>query len=393
MGITKLVVERAAYSANDGGRCVLWDDEINGFGVRIYPSGRKAFVLSYRAKSRKRLMTIGTFGNVTVDQARQIARKYSNAVFEGKDPLEERKREAMGETVADLCKAFLERHSKPKKKSWQADERRINKAILPKWGGHKVKAISRADVASLHFEIGKRSGAEANRTTATLSKMFALAKQWGMLSETDPNPAKGIDFYKMKKRDRWVSPKELPELAKAIGQETNVYVRAAIWLYLFTGVRKSELLQLRWKNIDLERQELCLEETKAGRNHYIPLSSAAISLLDRVPRMAENPYLLPGHIKGQHLVNISKPWLRIRRRAGVEDLRLHDLRRTVGSWLAQSGSSLHLIGRVLNHSNPSTTQIYSRFGQDHVRDALEQHGQRMISAIGLEGDLTKSFSL
>jgi integrase len=196
------------------------------------------------------------------------------------------------------------------------------------------------------------------------------------------NPARSISRYREQKRDRWVSPDELPKLAQAIDTEPNVYVRMALWLYLLTGVRKSELLAAKWADIDWQRQELRLDDTKPKRTHYVPLSAPAIAILRDLPRLEGNPYILPGHIHGRPLVNINRPWNRIRKAAGVEDVRLHDLRRTVGSWLAQSDNSLHLIGRVLNHSNPNTTAVYARFGQDHVRQALEDHGARIMGIAG-----------
>ena len=250
------------------------------------------------------------------------------------------------------------------------------------WGNRMAKSITRADAASLHSTIGKNTPYEANRTLSLISKIFELARRWGFVPENQRNPARDIDQYKEEKRDRWVNPEELPRLAQAIDAEPNVYVRMALWLYLLTGVRKSELLAAQWDDIDWQRQELRLGETKAGRVHYVPLSAPALAILRELPRLEGNPYILPGHIRGRPLVNINRPWTRIRKAAGVEDVRLHDLRRTVGSWLAQSGNSLHLIGRVLNHSNPNTTAIYARFGQDHVRQALEEHAARLMGVAG-----------
>ena len=212
--------------------------------------------------------------------------------------------------------------------------------------------------------------------------MFELARRWGFVPKDRGNPARDIDRYKEEKRDRWVNPDELPRLAQAIDAEPNIYVRMALWLYLLTGVRKSELLGARWEDIDWQRQELRLGETKAGRVHYIPLSAPAIAILRDLPRIEGNPYILPGHAHGRPLANINESWARIRKATGVEDVRLHDLRRTVGSWLAQSGNSLHLIGRVLNHSNQATTAIYARFGQDHVRQALKEHAARIMGVAG-----------
>jgi integrase len=244
-----------------------------------------------------------------------------------------------------------------------------------------LKAITKHDVAVLHGEIGAAAPYEANRTLRLISSLFELAKQWGYLDEMFPNPARHVKMFKEEKRDRWVHQDEIPALMAAIQGEANLYARMAILLYLFTGARKSELLMAKWADIDQNRKELRLEDTKAGRVHYIPLSAPAMEFLATLPKMEGNPYLFPGHIRGQHLVNISKPWNRMRKAANLEDVRLHDLRRTVGSWLAQSGKSLHLIGKVLNHSNQRTTETYARFAQNDARDALEEHGKAFMELV------------
>lgn len=393
MKLTKRVIDTAAYQGESNARCVLWDTEVPGFGLRVFPSGKKAFVLSYRTQGRKRLMTIGTYGVLTLDQARTNARALLAKVeTESADPLADRQRDAQGETLRDLCAAYMERHGQAKK-SGSEDRRRIDKHLLPAWGSLKVRAITHADVAALHAKIGKTRPYEANRTLALLSKMFELARRWDFVPKDHSNPARDIDRFKEHKRDRWITPEELPRLAQAINEEPNEVARFALWLYLLTGARKSELLRARWEHVDWSRAELKLPDTKAGRVHYIPLSTPALALLGEIPREDENPFILRGRgprskqaasMQGPtHLVNISKPWNRVRKAAGVEDVRLHDLRRTVGSWLAQSGNSLHLIGRVLNHSNQSTTAVYARFGEDSVRAALEQHGARLLGVAGV----------
>ena len=440
--LTKRTIDAATYDGDGKARHVLWDDDVPGFGCRIYPSGRKAFVLSYRVNNRKRMMTLGAYGALTLAEARKTARaELAKVETGGADPLEERQKVARGETVADLCATYLERYAKPHKKSWQEDERRINARILPAWRALKVKAIRRADVAALHSRIGTKEGKpyEANRLRELAARMFELARKWGFVEDGHPNPAQGIDDYKEEKRDRWITPEELPHLAAAINAEPNESARNALWLYLLVGARKSELLKARWDDVDEARGTLRLPETKAGRTHYLPLSGPALALLRDIPRTPGNPYLLPGAKVGAHLVNIAKPWNRVRTAAtlarwrevpevaalidrltedraaakskhaakdwtptpslaeirqaaaaealdlppSIDDVRLHDLRRTVGSWLAQAGNSLHLIGRVLNHSNASTTQVYARFGEDSVRAALEQHGERLMGAAGL----------
>lgn len=377
MNLTKKDVD--GFVHNGKSQDIRWDSSLEGFGVRLYPSGVKVYVLSYRHEGRKHIVQLGKTNILTITQARDLARaKLVLLTMQGSDPFAENK---LDRTVKELCKDYLEHHA-VRKKSYRDDLRRINQTILPAWSNHRVSSITRADVSALFFEISKRGIYEGNRTLALLHTMLKLAGLWGYVDETAPNPAYGITKNKEQKRDRWVTHEELPRLAMAIDAESHYYARMALWLYLLTGVRKSELLTAKWDDIDLDRRELRLEDTKAGRIHYVPLSEEAMTILRNLPRMDENPYVLPGAKTGQHLVNISRPWIRVRKAAGVEDVRLHDLRRTVGSWLAQAGNSLHLIGRVLNHSNASTTAVYARFGQDHVRQAMEDHGKRLMGVAG-----------
>jgi integrase len=282
--------------------------------------------------------------------------------------------------VRELAELYLERHSKPRNKTWREDKRRFDTYIVPELGRHAIAAISRADVAALHAKVGRRGKYEANRVLALVSSMFARAAEWGLLAEGAPNPARGVEPFRERARDRWIRPSEMPRLAQAIAAEPNVYVRAAIWLYLLTGVRKGELLRARWSDVDFERAELRLPETKSGEPHVVPLSSVALRVLSEIPRQAGNPYILPGAKRGTHLVNIGKNWRRIREAAGCADVRLHDLRRTVGSWLATAGASLHLVGTVLNHADTDTTRIYARLADDAARRALEEHAARLLEA-------------
>ena len=380
MKLTKIIADKAQYQREGNERQVIWDSTLRGFGLRIYPSGQKSFVLEYRILGRKRQLTIGAYGPLTVDMARELATKALASVIEGKDPLKEKQEGIGGKTIKALCEDYIERHAKPHKKSWATDQRRIERTIIPAWGTRKVSAVTSVDVSKLHHEMTMQGiPYEANRTIDLISTIYNLATRWGYYEGN--NPAKGIQNNREKKRDRWITPQELPRVAKAINEEENIFARAAIWLYLFTGVRKSELLQAKWEDIDLQSKELRLRDTKAGRTHYVPLSSPALKILEDLPRLSDNPYIIPGAKQGSPWVELKKVWARIKDRAKIEDLRLHDLRRTVGSWLAQSGSSLHLIGRVLNHSNAATTAVYAHFAQDHVREALENHAQRLLDVV------------
>jgi len=385
MKLTKSIIDELKYTgdAAKNEKCIVWADEPSGFGVRIYPSGKKAFVHSYYFQGRKQLKTIGKYGDITLSRAIEEARKDKVSLLDRKNPLDERRKALLGETIRDLCNTYIEKYA-PQKKTGAEDIRRINQHILPAWAAHKIKSITRKDVDALHAKIGAVAPYEANRTLSLLSKMFNLASgKFEMLEPGHPNPAQGIDKFPEVKRDRFVTGDEMPQLIEAIDNEQNQSARFALWLYLLTGLRKEELLAAKWSDIDSSRNELRIEDTKNGTNHHCPLSSAAVALLDTIPRVTGNPYIIVGKNEGAHLVNIDKAWGRVRKAAGVEDVRIHDLRRSVGSWLAQAGNSLHLIGRVLNHSSVTTTAIYARFQQNHLEEALERHGDKMMTAAGM----------
>ncbi len=413
----------------DGGWDVRWDDEIPGFGIRVYPSGKKAFVLSYRTKGRKRLMVLGRYGaDLTLDQARERAQKHLVNVRDGTDPLEERQRAVQGQTFGDLITSYIERHAKVHKKTWRDDEGRLDRHIPAAWRSRKADGINRQEIAELHDRIGRHTPYEANRLLEVLRKMFNLAQVWQFVDDSASNPAEGITRFKEHKRKRWVTPVELPAMAKAIDGEPNIYARAALWLYLLTGLRKEELTTAKWKDVDWDRGVLRLPETKSGEEQDAVLNAPALAILRSIPRLDGNPYILPGSKPRGHFTNIDRPWRRIRARASVDlwqhsqdsqvsdlverlsrdlghvptaeeveavakredvelptgllDARLHDLRRTVGSWMSQASIDLNTIKEALRHSSISTTLTYARLGADPARQAMEEHGRRVMEIAG-----------
>ena len=386
-----LSVEKIKGFAYAGGWDVRWDGGkrgVTGLGLRIYPSGKKAFVLSYRIQGRKRLMRLGRFGVLTLDEARKRANKHLGEVDDGIDPLERRKQQARAGTFGELREDYIEKYAKKRKRTWKTDEGRLTRHIPPSWENRKARAISHEDIENLHIKIGQDRPYEANRTLDLLRVVFRVGRDWSAYELKDSNPAEGIGKYPEKSRKRWVNPEEVKRLAEAIDGESSIYVRAAIWLYLLTGVRKNELLGInRKEDIDWDRRILTLPKTKAGEEQYVALSAPAVAIMQALPALPKNPYLLPGAKSGRHLVNIDKPWRRIRKAAGMEDVHIHDLRRTLGSWMSQDGVDLNRIKGALRHANVSTTLIYARLGEDPVREAMEQHGQRILEAAGRLGPI------
>lgn len=383
-GLTKKKIDAARYEGDGKSWDVRYDGSLPGFGLRVYPSGSKSFVLRYRTQTgRTRTMTLGKYGVLTLDQARKRARAELVKVNDGADPMAERKAASKAETMKAFGHEWLDRHAKPHRRSWREDKRRIKNRINPAIGHLALKDVRRADVAALHAEIGKDAPVEANRVLELVRAMLFKAEEWGYLPEGTPNPAAKVDRFKERSRTRYVTAAEMPKLVENINKESNIYVRAALMLYLLTGLRKNELLRAKWEDIDLGGRAWTVPKTKQDEPHVVPLSAPAVGILEGLPRLAGNPHVFPGHKRGTHLVNIARNWRNIRERAGCVDVTLHDLRRTVGSWIASSGVSLAIVGQVLGHApgDVQATAVYARLQQDSARKALEDHGAALMDVV------------
>ena len=382
MRFTKNYIDDLTY---DGGWDVRWDTEITGLGVRVYPSGKKSFVLSYRSKGasrRKHLMVLGAFGALTLKQARDRAKEALADIIRGADPVTDRKRAGLASRFAEVLGAYIERHAKPHKKTWEEDARRLSLHVPKHWLSHTPAEITREQVRKLHTGIGAHTPYEANRVLALLRVVFRFAKSEGFLPENAINPADEIKPFREKSRSRFATEEEIQSLVRAIDGEPNIYIRALVLLYLQTAARKAELLERRWEDVQFQSARLRLPDSKFGQEQFIPLSKAAIEILEGLPRLEGNAHVFPGERAGRHLVNVSKAWRRLMNRAGLEDLRLHDIRRTVGSWMTQAGTDLNAIKDALRHRNIGTTLIYARVRDEMARDTLDKHSERLAGVIG-----------
>ena len=254
--------------------------------------------------------------------------------------------------------------------------------LVPKaWTHRRLSDISRDTVAQLHARLGTDNGrTAANRVLAMLSTMYNLAKVWG--SYQGDNPTQGVKRFKETKRERFLAPAELKRMLAAIEAEPSLIWKSYFMLALLLGPRRSELLTARWADFDLRQQVWTIPQTKAGRSHMIPLTGAAIEILkalaaaqgdDATKWVFPSPTSASGHIEEPR-----KAWERIRLAAKVPDVRMHDLRRTLGSWMAASGHGLPIIGKILGHSQASTTAIYARLNLDPQREALEVTTRKML---------------
>ena len=252
-------------------------------------------------------------------------------------------------------------------------------ALIPaSWRHRRLSDLTREHIAELHARVGRDSGHyTANRALALLRAMFNLARTWGLCS--GDNPATGIRAFREEKRDRFLRPDELSRALVAIDQEPDWRWRAYFRLALLLGPRRQELLRAQWPELDFAARAWRLPTTKAGRPHLLPLPMPAVEILESLPSRGKSEWLFPSPTsRSGHLEEPKKAWQRIRERANTKDVRIHDLRRTLGSWLAASGYGLPMIGRVLNHSQPSATAVYARLDLEPVRQALEANAQAML---------------
>lgn len=365
-----------------------YDGKVRGLAVRVSHTGAKSYVFDYRHGGRRRRVTIARCDEIKLDQARERALRMRLALIDGDDPGRPRQAAA---TFGQLRGEYLT-HARSRKKTWAADAARLDRHLPKAWAARPLDGFTLADdLAPLLARIAERRGTvEANRTHALLRRMFELALAWGRRERTLGNPAQGWDRFAEKSRKVRVHAHQLQALAAAISETPSVYVRGYLWLALLVGARKSELLRARrargeggepW--VDWERALLVVPEAKAGGEDHYPLSSHAMALLQTLPPVAGNPYLFVGRRRGSHLVNLQKPWAAIRARAGLGDLRIHDLRRSFGSMLLDMDVPTRAVQELLNHRNITTTAIYARLGEAKGREHVERLGETVMDSAGV----------
>lgn len=370
------------------------DTELSGFSIRVHANGKRAFYYRYRVGGGRgapiREPKIGDFGQVTVDQARNIAQDWAAAVRTGGDPMATRHQERSAPKMDTLFDRYLAEHARKRKKpsSLRNDIRMIEKCLRPHFGAMRVKDVTRQKIRSYHSSL-EATPYEANRQLALLSKIFTFAADELEWINQGDHPARGVKRFQETKRRRYLSEAELAQLGEALRKaemgelqkSISVYAVAMIRLLVLTGARHGEILKLRWDEVNFERSCLELRDSKTGAKEVF-LPPAAKQLLTNVPRQPGNPYVIAGAKEGQHLVNIKDPWAIIRTAASLPDVRIHDLRHTFASLGARAGMSLPLIGALLGHRSTQTTARYAHLSDDPLRAAVETIGLGITSAFG-----------
>ena len=376
--ISKRTVDGLSAGDKDA---VFWDRELPGFGVRVYPSGAKVYVVQCRAEGKSRRITLGRHGVISADQARRKAALAIARIKGGEAP---EPAPADKVTVAALGERYLKEyvavHCKPS--SAKVYRRVLDKFILPVYGDLAVEAVEREHVSALHYRL-RDIPYQANRVLDIESKLFNLAELWGLRREGG-NPCRFVRKYKERKRERFLSDEEFRRLGEVLNEmeakgSVSAYAAAAIRLLMLTGCRRNEIVTLRWEDVDLEAGELRLPDGKTGAR-LVPLSPTAAEVLSRLPRRTDNPWVIPGSKPGAHLADLQPPWERVRKCAGLDDVRIHDLRHSFASRALALGESLPMIGKLLGHTQVETTARYAHL----ARDSVKASASRIAGSIGAD---------
>jgi integrase len=383
--LTDAIVKR--LSLPEAGKRITPDTEVAGFGIRITAGGARSYVLRYTTRAgRARTYTIGDATVWPCTAARDKARELRRQIEDGADPLGEIEADREAPTVLDLIERFRAEHL-PRKRPTTRDayDRILRVHVEPHFGQHtKVADVTFADIDALHRKI-TRSGATyvANRTVAVLGKMFSLACRWGW---RETNPTRGVERNKEFNRRRYLSGEELVRLTQALAEHPEKQTANIVRVLLLTGARRGEVLAMRWGDVDLAEGTWSKlpSSTKQKEHHQVPLSAPVRQLLSEIwnaQGRQRGEFVFPGDGTRGHVVAIKKGWASLCKAAGIDGLRIHDLRHSFASQLASGGASLPLIGSMLGHADPSTTQRYSHLFQDPMRAAAEKVGA-VITAAG-----------
>lgn len=385
--LTKSLIEKAKPKKKP---YYLWDNKLSGFGCRIYSTGKKSYVLTYRNEMGvQKRPVLGRHGIITLDEAHEKARKWLLDVSAGHDPQEELLEERKRPSVKDFAKRYFTDYAIIKKKlsSIRVDQTNMRLHILPAMGHKRIDRITRNDIQRLHSSMHNTPGA-ANRVLALLSKMMNLAEKWGERPDFS-NPCRHIEKYEEKKLGRYIKPEEFKRLGKtlrlieleaipmrAVDGAARIRMIQAIRLLILTGCRVGEILSLKWRYIDFTNKIIMLPDSKTGEK-ALYLSDAAMDVLQAVAPLERSDYVFPGRHGRGHLARMGHLWLRIRREAKIEDLRLHDLRHGFASVGVGMGESLPMVGQLLGHTQAQTTARYAHLAKTPMLNAANRIANRI----------------
>ena len=371
--LTKRTVDALTVETKD---TVFWDRNLAGFGVRVHASGRKVYVVQSRGPGGLKRVTLGHHGDMVADEARKRAAVVIDRIKRGEPPVSVPPAPEL--TVAALAERYMRAHVLVRCKPSTAGTYRfvLDRHILPALGETPVDAVGRSDIAALHHRL-RTTPTMANAAVDILSKMFSLAEAWDRIPP-GRNPCRAVRRYKTRTRERFLTQGEFRRLGRVLMDaqaDGSVWppAIAAIRLLLLTGCRRSEILTLRWDDVDRTAGELRLRDSKTGPR-MVPLTRAVAAVLAGIARVPGNPWVIVGQRRNDRLTKLDNYWQPIRAEAGLEDVRLHDLRHSYASRALAVGESLPAIGKLLGHRKVSTTARYVHLMHDAAKAAASRVG-------------------
>jgi integrase len=385
----KLTKELVEGLPADGAERTVFDSGVPGFGVRVTPTGKKIWIARARSGNRRIKINLGTFPEKSLSAAKAEAHAALRDIRDGKDPRAEKatRRAALeaGQTsVAALADRWLSEYVRPKLKPRTIEdyERLVEQRIKPRLGSLPVASVTKSDIISFHATMAN-TPRRANYTIATTRALMTFAEDVG-LRPPHSNPAKRIRMYRQGIRERFLSQDEIGMAADAITQaeadgKIGPHAAAGLRLALFTGARSGEITTAEWSHIDWQRKQIRLPDSKTNSPRTIHLSDAAIEILTAIPQVGR--FIVAGRYKDDPYQNLGRAWIIARGYAGLDDVRLHDLRHSYASLAASRGVSLQMIGKLLGHKVTATTQRYAHLARDAVASVNDELGAAMQIAI------------
>lgn len=381
--LTKRIVDAADAQPAE---YFVWDNDIPGFGLLVLPSGRKGYIVQYRARRRSRRISLGPSTVLTCEQARTRAITIIAAARNGLDAAAEHDAGRKAITIKELAERFDKEHLAIRVKASTGKEylRNLQRFILPALGQLTITGITRADVAKFHHDL-LHIPYQANRCLEVISKKFSLSEIWGLRPD-GTNPRKHIRKYPEEKRERFLSAAELRRICEVLREmeAEGVELPSAILaerLLILTGCRLNEIMSLKWTYVDLDVPALHLSDCRTGAK-VVQVGRPMAKLLQRSQRIDANPWVITGTLPGKSVSDPQPFWQRVRARAAVKDVRIHDLRHTFASTAVASGQGLPKIGKLLGHTQVQTTARYAHLAAEPVRMAAGAVAQNLRQSLG-----------
>ena len=366
-------------SPEKGKRSYYYDTKIRGLGIALTGAGTKTFIVYRKIDGKPERVTLGKFPDLSIENARKMAEEVNSKIAQGKNPNEQKRNIQQEISLGNIFDKYMNEYAKNHKKTWKGDLD-IYRLYLSNWSNKKISLIQKTDITNLHNRIGNNNGKyAANRMLALLHTIFNKAIEWGY---EGVNPCNGAKKFKEKSRERFLQTDELPRFFDSLNTEPNETFRDYFYISLLTGARQGNVLAMHWNNINFLNKTWRIAETKNGDSQTIHLSTQALEILTKRFKKKHNDWVFPSPASASgHIEEPRKAWTRILNGAGIEDLLIHDLRRTLGSWQAATGANSYIIGKSLGHKTQQATAIYARLNLDPVRESVNKATDAMFAAV------------